>query len=75
MSKEIGVIALGIWVFILPFVGVPGSWKGILLMATGVALAMLGFFLRAETMGRGVNSPRAPFRDSIHDTSVGEENQ
>lgn len=76
MSKETGVIAMGIWVFVLPFLGIPGSWKEGLFILTGLGLAALGFFLRSEAMSRGENSPSAPFKDGgheNHEASVGEE--
>lgn len=86
MSKETGVIVLGIWVFILPFLGIPGSWRTILLALTGAALAILGFLMRGEILSSGVSqrSPRHPFIDSAHapapttpqlhdETNVGEE--
>jgi len=67
MSKETGVIAMGIWVFILPFLGIPGSWKEVLFMLTGLGLAALGFYLRREAISRGDASPHAPFRDSAQE--------
>ena len=75
MSKETGVILIGIWVFILPFLGIPGSWRATLLTITGIGLVLLGFFLRSEAMSRGGAHPKAPFRDSEHETSVGKENR
>ena len=45
MSKETGVILIGIWVFILPFLGIPGSWRATLLTITGIGLVLLGFIL------------------------------
>lgn len=53
MSKEMTVVALGIWILILPYLGVPGSWRTTLLALTGVGLIVLGFFLRAEVLSRG----------------------
>lgn len=80
MSKETGVIVIGLWVFILPFLGIPSSWRTALLALTGIGLALLGFFLRSEAMGRSTPSSRAPFRDSEQEansrndeTNVGEE--
>ncbi len=78
MSKETGVIAIGIWVFVLPFLGIPGSWKEMLFILTGAGLAALGFFLRTEAISRGGVSPHAPFRDSghenpEHEANIGEE--
>jgi hypothetical protein len=52
MSKEMAVIALGIWVIIIPYLGVPGSWRTALIVVTGIGLILLGFYLRAEALSR-----------------------
>ena len=52
MSKEVAVIVLGVWVVILTQLGIPGSWRTTLLILTGAGLVILGFFLRAESLGR-----------------------
>lgn len=68
MSKETGIIALGLWVFILPFLGIPGSWRTVLLVVTGMGLAVFGFMLRTEALSDTPRqpSPRNPFMDSVH---------
>ncbi len=53
MSKEMAVIAFGIWVIVIPYLGVPGEWRTVLTVITGGALIALGFFLRAEMLSRG----------------------
>ena len=53
MSKEMAIIVLGIWVMIVPYLGVPGAWRTVLLLVTGFGLVVLGFFLRAEVLSRG----------------------
>lgn len=50
MSKEILVIVLGVWVAIVPYLGVPGSWRTGILILSGIALIVLGFFLRADAL-------------------------
>jgi hypothetical protein len=60
MSKEMTVITLGIWIIVVPYLGVPGSWRTTLIVLTGVGLIVLGFFLRAEALSRG------PRRGSSH---------
>ena len=67
MSKETAIIALGFWVLVMPYLGVPRGWLTILLVLTGIGLMVLGFFLRAEALSRG---PRAtgrhhPFAEHI----------
>lgn len=50
MSKEMAVIAFGIWVMAIPYLGVPGAWRTAFLVITGAALVVLGLFLRAATV-------------------------
>jgi len=54
MSKEMAVIAFGIWVLVIPYLGIPGEWRTIVTVITGALLVGLGFFLRAEMLSRGV---------------------
>jgi hypothetical protein len=55
MSKEMMVIALGLWIIVVrTLLGIPGSWQTFLLVLTGVALAVIGFLLRGEALSRGV---------------------
>ena len=53
MSKEMTVIALGVWVAVVPYLGVPGSWRTVILVLSGLAIAAAGFLLRGEAIARG----------------------
>jgi|GEM_PF-1312416 len=53
MSKEVTIIALGIWVLIVPNLGIPGDWRTALLVLSGLATAIIGFLLRGESLARG----------------------
>ena len=55
------VIALGVLVAITPYLGVPGSWKTILLVLVGLALAGVGFLLRGEALSRGAGEGQRHF--------------
>lgn len=55
MSKEMSVIALGLWVIIMPYLGIYRSWLTMLLVLSGIALMVLGFLLRGETIAREQN--------------------
>ena len=47
------VIALGLWIItVRTMLGIPGSWQTFLFIVTGVALAIIGFLLRGEALGR-----------------------
>lgn len=62
MSKEMSIIALGIWVVIIPYLGVPSSWRTVLLVLTGIGIAVIGFLIRSEALSRGIESTeRHPF--------------
>ncbi len=53
MSKEMTVIALGVFVAVVPYLGIPGLWKTAILVLSGVCLAAVGFLLRGESLARG----------------------
>jgi hypothetical protein len=54
MSKEVGIIVLGIWIIIIPYLGVPDSWRTLLLVLSGLIAIALGFLLRSEGLSHGV---------------------
>ena len=57
------IIALGVWVIIMPYLGIYRSWLTILMVLTGIALMVLGFLLRGETIAREHhNAPKHPRR-------------
>lgn len=58
MSKEMTVIALGVWVLLVPYLAVPGPWRTAILIVTGIAIAITGFLLRGEALYRGLSEGR-----------------
>jgi hypothetical protein len=64
MSKETAVIALGIWVIIVPQLGIPLPWRTTLLVLSGIALIIIGLYLRAEAQGRTPKQGERPFVES-----------
>lgn len=46
MSKETLVFISGILLTIVPFLGVPQSWRQYTILAIGVILVLVGYFLR-----------------------------
>ena len=63
MSKEMSIIALGVWVIVMPYLGIYRSWLTVLLVLTGITLMVLGFLLRGETIAREHHSaPKTPRR-------------
>jgi hypothetical protein len=71
------VVALGIWVIILPHLGVPHSWAVIITTITGLAIISTGLYARAKTLTgaarRGSHHPfveNAAVTDGIHEHST-----
>ena len=65
MSKEMGVIGLGIFVVVVPFLGIPEAWKTPLLVVAGLLVALLGFLMRGQVLsqsrGRDAHPEGRPF--------------
>jgi hypothetical protein len=74
MSKEMSVIVLGFVVVIIPHLGVPGSWHTVLFAISGLAIAILGFLLRGETISRGMRKTDSPFVESAGQTHYEQSN-
>lgn len=70
MSKEMTVIALGIWILLVPHLGVPGSWRTTILIVTGLGVALVGFLLRGEAIARGFRPPESHTARRIEHTFV-----
>lgn len=64
MSKEMAVIALGLWVVIVPYLGVPGSWRTTILVLSGIGIAVIGFMLRNEALTHGHTDSHTTFAES-----------
>ncbi len=56
MSKETSVIVLGLWVLVMPYLGIPRTWLTALMILTAVLLVVIGFLMRAETLSRGTRA-------------------
>lgn len=60
------IIALGVWVIIMPYLGIYRSWLTILMVLTGIVLMVLGFLLRGEAIAKEHHdlppNPKAPRR-------------
>lgn len=66
MSKEIAVVMFGIWIVIVPYLGIPGSWKSMIYTAIGLLVMAVGLFLRAEALSRHEKrSGQHPFVENI----------
>ncbi len=63
MSKETGILFAGLLVFLTPFLGIPGSWRTVILVILGATIAVLGFLLRGESLS---HVPAAKNTSSSH---------
>ena len=59
MSKETTVILLGALVVIVPYLGVPSSWRTLALIVIGIALMIVGFMLRGKSQATPGSYPFA----------------
>ena len=66
MSKEMAIIALGVFVAIQPYLGIPSSWHTFLSVIAGITIMTLGFLLRSEALAGGHSSGRASKGSSKH---------
>ena len=51
MTKQRTIFILGLWVAILPYLGFPNSWKKILFLLAGLAIAYLAYLLYRQSKG------------------------
>lgn len=48
MTKDLGIITLGIFIALLPFLGLPHAWDTVLLVLSGLSVSALTFLLRRD---------------------------
>lgn len=68
MSKETLLIVLGGLNALLSVgvVGIPGSWIAFLTLCIGIAVGVVGFMLRGQSLARGMHrTPHHPFVESM----------
>lgn len=49
MKKRTIIVILGLWVALLPFLGLPGSWKKVILIVTGLAISIVASTRKKKT--------------------------
>lgn len=75
MSKEMSVILLGVAVVVVPYLGIPASWRTLLLILVGLTLIVIGFLLRSQRLAHaGKSSPYHPFVENNTATAVHDSN-
>ena len=58
---------LGVWLFILPFLGIPGVWKERLVAATGLILIGVALYVR---YGKKNGTPSSTIRETSKRVTV-----
>ena len=48
MTKDNGILILGLVVALTPFLGIPGEWKTIIFVLAGILIAFLSFLIKRE---------------------------
>jgi hypothetical protein len=67
------VVVLGLWVIVLPHLGVPHSWSVVITTLTGAIVIATGLYMRAKALGGGARrSTHHPFienasLDGVHE--------
>ncbi len=64
MSKEMLVIALGLFTVVVTQLGIPSSWKMLIVAATGLSIASVGFLLRGESLSRSADPHGTSYLES-----------
>ena len=57
-------MALGIWVIILPFLGFPGFWERLIILATGAIIAGIAYTMRPQARPASSNVPYVEHRNT-----------
>ena len=71
MSRESFVFALGILLFITPFLGIPNSYKEWVVIVSGIVIMFLGYSLRRSAFLRSISDDRGERRGDAFVESVG----
>lgn len=50
MKKDLALIALGVWIAAIPFLGFPGAWKTAIFVLSGLAVVFLTILWRHELL-------------------------
>jgi len=74
MGKDVFIMLLGAWVALLPFLGFPGSWDRVLLLASGVIIISVGISLRRERVRKNGLSGNMSEMESDENQHVEENN-
>lgn len=69
------IIALGLFTTVVTQLGIPSSWKMLIVAVAGLSIASIGFLLRGEALSRGADPHGTSFLESrprhVDDEKVG----
>ncbi len=67
MKKRTIIVILGLWIALLPFLGLPGSWKKFILIVSGLAIAgVAGIRRKKFVQASGSSMPNQSFGQSTN---------
>lgn len=67
MSKNKTIIALGLWIAIVPFLGFPGAWKTFFITTSGLAIVFISFMIIAK---KRAERPQESENNTYHKDSM-----
>ena len=70
MTLDTLIMLLGVFVAVLPFLGVPNNWDSVLLLIAGVIIIMLGITVRRRMNHKSPRSNPEPPRTFAENASL-----
>lgn len=58
MTKDVGILILGLLTALMPFLGFPRRFESFILIIVGLTIAVLAFIIRGEALFHNSNSER-----------------
>jgi hypothetical protein len=67
MSRDMTLIVLGLLTIVIPYTGFPSSWRTLLLVLIGLAVAVIGFLMRGQTLSKPkkTTEQHSSFQESV----------
>jgi hypothetical protein len=73
MTKDVGILVLGLLVAAMPFLGFPGGVEQLVFVVSGIVIALLAFFIRSELGGSGEKETESYVQNGHSRTETGVE--
>ena len=75
MRKVRILLALGVWIMVLPYLGFPYSWKGILSILTGLVLVCFSYILHRNYKKEEISKSEEKIFDNFRENSDFDKNK